>query len=89
MFFNACTGILQGANSSANLRDPIKAIPRGTISAHLSTLTLYILLFILFGCVGNREALTDLNVIVSAEVAWPQRWIVYIGIILSSSGSAL
>ena len=33
--------------------------------------------------------MTNLSVIIGAEVAWPQRWIVYIGIILSSSGSAL
>lgn len=89
IFFNACTGILQGANSSGNLKDPISSIPKGTLWAHFTTLLLYIVLFILFGCVGDREALTNLHVIVGAEVAWPQRWIVYIGIILSSSGSAL
>jgi solute carrier family 12 sodium/potassium/chloride transporter 2 len=89
IFFNACTGILQGANSSVNLKDPINAIPKGTLWAHFSTFMLYIVLFILFGCAGSREALTNLSVIVGAEIAWPQRWIVYIGIILSSSGSAL
>ena len=89
IFFNACTGILQGANSSANLKDPTSSIPKGTLWAHLTTVMLYILLFILFGCAGTREALTDLSVIIGAEIAWPQRWIVYIGIILSSSGSAL
>ena len=52
-------------------------------------MVLYIILFILFGCAGSRDALTNLSVIIGAEVAWPQRWIVYIGIILSSSGSAL
>lgn len=71
IFFNACTGILQGANSSGNLRDPINAIPKGTLSAHLSTLGLYIVMFILFACAGTREALTNISVIVSAEVAWP------------------
>ena len=55
----------------------------------MSTLSLYVILFMLFGMVGTREALTDLNVIISAEIAWPQRWVVYIGIILSSTGSAL
>lgn len=89
IFFNACTGILQGANSSATLKDPSTSIPKGTLWAHLSTLILYIFLFTLFGCVGSRDALTNLAVIVGAEVAWPHRWIVYIGIIISSSGSAL
>lgn len=89
IFFNACTGILQGINSSSNLKDPISALPKGTIWAHGTTFILYVLLFILFGCVGDREALRNISVIIGAEVAWPQRWIVYIGIILSSSGSAL
>ena len=89
IFFNACTGILQGANSSGNLKDPITAIPKGTLWAHLSTVLLYIVLFTLYACVGEREALTNLKVIVGAEIAWPHRYIVYIGIILSSSGSAL
>ena len=89
LFFNACTGILVGTNSSNNLRDPINDIPKGTLSAHLSTTVLYFLLFILFGCVGTREALTDISTIISADIAWPHRFVVYVGIILSSSGSAL
>jgi hypothetical protein len=60
IFFNACTGILQGANSSGNLKDPITAIPKGTLWAHFSTVMLYIVLFTLFACAGNREALTNL-----------------------------
>jgi len=62
---------LTGANSSVNLKDPISAIPKGTIWAHFSTLALYIVLFLLFGCAGTHEALTNLNVIVGAEIAWP------------------
>jgi solute carrier family 12 (sodium/potassium/chloride transporter), member 2 len=50
IFFNACTGILSGANSSYNLRNPIEDIPKGTLAAHLSTFGLYIVLFLLFGC---------------------------------------
>ena len=33
IFFNACTGILSGANSSSNLRNPIQDIPKGTLAA--------------------------------------------------------
>lgn len=47
------------------------------------------MLFLLFGAVGTRSALTNLDFIISAEIAWPQRWIVYIGIIFSSAGAAL
>jgi hypothetical protein len=31
----------------------------------------------------------DLDVIVAAVVAWPSKWVVYVGIILSSLGAAL
>lgn len=89
LFFNACTGILTGANSSQSLKDPINSIPKGTLAAHLSTFSLYMVLFLLFSLIGTRDALRNLDVIVSAEVAWPARWFVYLGIILSSSGSAL
>jgi amino acid transporter len=46
-------------------------------------------LFLLFGCAAKREALVNIDVILAAEIAWPQKWVVYIGIILISSGSAL
>jgi amino acid transporter len=71
------------------LRDPAQSIPRGTVTAHLSTTTLYFVFIILFGAAGTRAALTDTNVIVAAEVAWPVKWVVSIGIIMSSTGAAL
>lgn len=46
-------------------------------------------MIILLGAAGSRYALIDTDVIVSAIVAWPSCWVVYIGIILSSIGNAL
>lgn len=89
IFFNACTGILTGANVSADLRNPTMSIPKGTIAAHITTTVLYFLLIILFGAVGTRTAIMNIDVIISATVAWPSEWVVYIGIILSSIAAAL
>jgi potassium/chloride transporter 9 len=80
---------LTGTNISGELRNPLYSIPKGTIAAHLSSTTLYFLMIILFGCAGSRTSLMDLEVIVAAVVAWPSKWVVYIGIILSSLGAAL
>lgn len=89
IFFNACTCILQGCNNSVHLKDPARSIPKGTLLAHFTTLTFYIVLFMLFALVGNRDALTNNTLILSAEIAWPYNWFVYVGIILSSTGAAL
>jgi amino acid transporter len=89
LFFNACTGIFTGANAAADLKNPPKQIPIGTIAAHFFNTFLYFLLIILFGAAGTREALTNLNVVVSAVIAWPSEWVVYIGIILSSLAACL
>ena len=74
---------------AGDLRNPTLSIPRGTIAAHVSTTILYFLLIILFGACGTRTALTNLDVVVSAIVAWPSEWVVYIGIILSSMAASL
>uniref|UniRef100_T1IQU6 SLC12A transporter C-terminal domain-containing protein n=1 Tax=Strigamia maritima TaxID=126957 RepID=T1IQU6_STRMM len=56
VFFPATTGILAGANISGDLKDPSKAIPRGTLLAIvLSTIT-YVLFVIIAGCTVYRDA---------------------------------
>ena len=72
-----------------DLRNATDSIPKGTVWAHLSTTTLYFVFIILFGSAGTREALLTSDKIVAAEVAWPVKWVVSIGIILSSTGAAL
>ena len=47
------------------------------------------MLILLFGACGTRQALMNLDVVISAVVAWPSEWVVYIGIILSSIAAAL
>ncbi|XP_076252109.1 sodium chloride cotransporter 69 isoform X2 [Rhynchophorus ferrugineus] len=64
VFFPAATGILAGANISGDLKDPQKAIPKGTLLAILITTISYIVMAVFAGCTVMRDAsgnITDLQ----------------------------
>ncbi|XP_034943352.1 bumetanide-sensitive sodium-(potassium)-chloride cotransporter [Chelonus insularis] len=61
IFFPAATGILAGANISGDLKDPQKAIPKGTLLAILLTTISYILMAIMVGATVVRDATGDIN----------------------------
>ncbi|XP_018915712.2 bumetanide-sensitive sodium-(potassium)-chloride cotransporter [Bemisia tabaci] len=56
IFFPAASGFLAGANISGDLRDPQKAIPKGTILAIIVTTASYILMAIIVGMIVARDA---------------------------------
>ncbi|CAG9765408.1 unnamed protein product [Ceutorhynchus assimilis] len=63
VFFPAATGILAGANISGDLKDPQKAIPKGTLIAILITTLSYIIMATFAGGTVLRDAsgnITDL-----------------------------
>lgn len=80
---------MTGLNMSSELKDSSRSIPNGTIAAHATTTGFYILLIFLFGSVGDRSLLVNENVIIAAEVAWPLKMFVNVGIIIASLGTAL
>ncbi|XP_075245606.1 solute carrier family 12 member 2-like isoform X2 [Convolutriloba macropyga] len=55
IFFPAATGILAGANISGNLKDPEKAIPKGTLLAIFISTGIYILLSVVCGSCMLRD----------------------------------
>ncbi|KAL3182118.1 hypothetical protein MRX96_035142 [Rhipicephalus microplus] len=56
IFFPAATGILAGANISGDLKDPQKAIPRGTLLAIFITTISYIAFAVIAGTTVLRDA---------------------------------
>ena len=56
IFFPAATGILAGANLSGDLKDPSRAIPKGTLTAIIVTSISYMLMAILVGATVQRDA---------------------------------
>ncbi|XP_040062152.1 solute carrier family 12 member 2 [Ixodes scapularis] len=56
IFFPAATGILAGANISGDLKDPQKAIPRGTLLAILITTISYVGFAVIAGSTVLRDA---------------------------------
>lgn len=61
VFFPMVTGIFAGSGMSGDLRDPSKAIPRGTIWSILTSSASYILVVIFLGCSYARYVDVDGN----------------------------
>jgi len=70
IFFPAVTGIMAGANMSGDLKDPRRAIPRGTISAILVTMVIYIGLAYIAARVGSPEELRTKQLFMVDKALW-------------------
>ncbi len=69
LFFPAVTGIMAGANMSGDLKDPAKAIPRGTLAAVGVTAAIYLSMGVLLGCTRSHQELISNNLVMK-EIAW-------------------
>ncbi len=87
LFFPAATGIMAGANMSGDLKDPARAIPKGTLLAVLTTGVIYLAMAVLLGCARDREALLG-NSMVVADIA-PSAALITLGIFCATLSSAL
>lgn len=87
LFFPAVTGIMAGANMSGDLREPGRAIPRGTLAAIGATAVVYLSLALLLGSVRSQDALVTNNLVMK-EVAWSGAWITA-GVFAATLSSAL
>jgi len=87
IFFPAVTGIMAGANMSGDLKNPRKAIPRGTLSAIFVTLFIYIgIAYVAHRYIPPENLRTNQLVIVD-NARWG--WLVIIGILAATFSSAL
>ena len=95
IFFPSVTGVMASTNLSGKLKDPTKAIPRGTI-ASVTTMTVVYLAAVLFmGGIATQEVLADKygesygGQLFVARVGWPSSWVILIGALISTFGSAI
>jgi len=95
IFFPSVTGIMAGSNRSGNLKDAQYSIPRGTIAAIATTSVVYLLSVIFFGATIQGGVLRDKfgesigGSLIVSNMAWPNKWIILIGSLLSTIGAGL
>jgi len=87
LFFPAATGIMAGANMSGDLKDPARAIPRGTLLSIGVTAVIYLVMATLLGAAVPRDELQTNNFIVKS-VSWMPLFIT-LGIFAATLSSAL
>lgn len=88
IFFPAVTGIMAGSNRAADIANPSRSIPIGTILAVVSTSIVYFTFILLFGAVAKREELIE-NLQFVPAISWPTPHLVTASIVFSSIGAAL
>jgi amino acid transporter len=87
VFFPAVTGIMAGVSMSGDLKDPRRSIPRGTLSAILVCMVVYLVIpFFLVRQVSLQEMQDDLNVVWKIA-AFPSA--IYVGVWAATLSSAL
>ncbi|XP_055689651.1 bumetanide-sensitive sodium-(potassium)-chloride cotransporter isoform X2 [Lutzomyia longipalpis] len=70
IFFPAATGILAGANISGDLRDPQKAIPKGTLLAIVITTASYVIMALCAGATVVRDATGNITDVVNGTLEY-------------------
>ena len=69
VFFPAVTGITAGISMSGDLRNPRKAIPRGTMAAIFVGLAVYLILPVLLALKADTATLRS-DMLIMQHVAW-------------------
>jgi amino acid transporter len=87
LFFPAATGIMAGANMSGDLKNPARAIPRGTLLAIGFTTLVYIAFAVLLGASTPRAELQGSSMVVADASLWPP--MIMAGIFAATLSSAL
>lgn len=87
LFFPAATGIMAGANMSGDLKDPGRAIPRGTLAAIAVTALVYAGFAVLLGGAAPRERLHTDSMVVQHLSLWQPA--IVAGVFAATLSSAL
>merc|ERR1712178_278505 len=70
VFFPAVTGIMAGVNMSGDLRDPIKALPTGTLAAVGTGFVIYLTLPLFLATRASGGTLIDEPFIMEKMAVW-------------------
>ena len=87
VLFSGVTGIMAGANLSGDLKSPAKSIPRGTLSACLSTFSTFILLALLTSLTCDPSLLHNDCMYMVKFTFWKP--FVLVGVILATWSASL
>jgi len=79
VFFPAVTGIMAGVSLSGDLKDPTRAIPRGTLAAQLTGLGIYLLIPVLLALGADGEVLRE-DPLVWTRIAPLGAWVILPGL---------
>ncbi len=79
---------MAGSNRSADLKNPARSIPKGTLIAHNVTSVVYMSFCFIFGAAGSRSELLD-QPFFAADKGWPGKEAIYIGVMISSFGAGI
>ncbi|MEZ5064911.1 MAG: Na-K-Cl cotransporter [bacterium] len=88
VFFPAVTGVMAGLGLSGDLKDPMRAIPRGAIAATLTGLAIYVLVPILLAKGASPEVLRE-EPLVWAAIAPLGPWLILPGLFGAIFSSAI
>ncbi|RKO99271.1 hypothetical protein CXG81DRAFT_20617 [Caulochytrium protostelioides] len=92
IFYPSCTGILTAVSRVKYLRHSQRSIPIGTLYAHMVTTLTSVVFILLLGTVVSGDLLRSRIAsvgLVTALVAWPTKWVVLIGVLISGYGAGL
>ncbi len=87
LFFPAVTGIMAGVNMSGDLKDPARALPKGTLASILVSGVIYAGMLVLLAASSTRAELIS-DAFVVKDKAWSGA-LVYAGVFCATLSSAL
>ncbi len=90
IFFPAVTGIMAGVNMSGDLKEPHRAIPRGTLLALGTAIGLYVIQIILAaGCFSREEMIASPYAILTRNALFGLGFLVFAGVQAATLSTAL
>jgi amino acid transporter len=89
VIFPAFTGMTAGVGLSGDLKNPSKSIPLGTLAGTIVGMIIYVFIGYKLYASASPGALTNIDNLVMADIAWQGFWIIPLGLAAATISSAL